>query len=659
VATVPAEHLVTALVRHLADAVGGQVTYRAPNEMGELAVVAAWPPDVERQRGHVVERAAGVWTERAAEAGSASERVSSAGREDAGYRPANAERQRGHVTERAAGVWTVRVVEAANAERQRGHVTVFGPRRWGDAERAMHREVAGWIGTAAAVNLLRADRDRARARARSLRAEMTAARERFAEVRELERHRLVRAITTTTLADLDHVRQRLRRLGESLPEQRSDAETGGLAEVRDALDELLDNFRTVVRGVYPSMLPDRGPRAALEELAATLRGPVRFRGDLGRRVEWQVESGLYHAVAAVLNTVAGGENPITVDFHRDDALRVRIGAPAGGLSADELRTALDYDVKRLAVLGGWMDCSVSGGSVVVTIRLAERLELVGAETPPVRFEHSAFYRRVWELVRQGQQASAGGPDRSRWDAVAARLAGPARLVVVRDPATDPVSAAEVAHASALNVTVVDAEGPAEEALARELLADDGPRGSTDAVLCLVPPAPAFRAALRAGTQRVVLSESASPVELARTLVARGPVIAARRAMVAVRDLMSRLPADHSLWWSFDRIGAEAHEIAELDLLDELERGDPRLLRSVDRGCTADALQLLGARGTDPRARLGLAVDAADVEVRAAASGAVELWRSRAERPATGGRDRAACEVLVRTAEGLFSGVRTL
>jgi hypothetical protein len=621
VATVPAEHLVTALVRHLADTVSGQVTYRARNEAGELAVVAAWPERTPTP-GDLT--------------GSA---------EDVAREPVSGG----------------------------GMVLVAGPRRWRRAERAMLREVAGWIGVAAAVDLLRVDRARAQARARALRAELTAAGKRSDEVRELERHRLVRAITTTTLADLDHVRHRLRRLDESLPEN----QTGGpaaprLTEVRDALDELLDNFRTVVRGVYPSMLPDRGPRAALEELAATLRRPVRIRGDLGRRVEWQVESGLYHAVAAVLNTLAGGDNAggdtaddntavastISVDFHRDDALRVRIHAPAGALSADELRTALDHDAKRLAVLGGWMDCTVTGGSVVVIIRLAERLDLVGAETPPPRFEHSAFYRRVWDLVQQGQQAAAGGPDRPRWGAVAARLAGPARLVVVRDPSADPVSAADVARASALNVTVIDAEGPADQALARELLADDGPRGSTDAVLCLVPPAPAFRAALRQGTQRVVLSESASPVELARTLVTRGPVIAARRAVVAARELMSRLPADHPLWWLFDRIGAEAHEIAELDLLDELERGDPRLLRGVGRGVTADALQLLGARGTDPRARLGLAVDATDAEVRAAARQAVESWRTRAERPATGGRDRAACEVLVRTAEGLFSLART-
>jgi hypothetical protein len=41
-------------------------------------------------------------------------------------------------------------------------------------------------------------------------------------------------------------------------------------------------------------------------------------------------------------------------------------------------------------------------------------------------------------------------------------------------------------------------------------------------------------------------------------------------------------------------------------------------------------------------------------VREAAELAVRRWRAHAERPGTGGRDRAACEVLARTAEGLLS-----
>ncbi|MEV0696841.1 hypothetical protein AB0I53_02830 [Saccharopolyspora sp. NPDC050389] len=596
VASVPPHRLVAALVQQLAETVGGQAAYCVPaaGRPADLNVVAASPEHVSVRGGLAGE-------------------------------------------------------SAREPVRGGGLLLVAGTRRWGANEQAAIRETAGWLGVTAEVDRLRADRDCAEARARGLRVEVTTARERLAQVRDLERRRLVRAITTTTQQDLDDVRRRLRGLSELLAE---DAALPQLAELGTAVDEMLDNFRTVVRGVFPAMLPDRGSRAALEELAATLPHPVRFGGELGRRAGWQVESGFYHAVAAVLNLLAGkGISPdpaVVVEFGRDDALRARMTAAAGQLSASDLRAALDHDAERLAVLGGAMDFAVTGGEAVVTVQLADRM---APTTTPPRAEVSALYQRVWDLVRQGRRAAGDGPDRPRWDAIAARLAQPARLAVVADAAVDP---AEVARASALGVTVVFADGPADWALAEEFLADDGPHGSVDAVLCLVPPAPAFRATLRRGRQRVELSESASLDQLARKLIAWAPVIAARRAIVAVRALLPGLPGDHPLRWEVDRIAAEAHEITELDLLDELSSGDTRVLHGV----AADAARLLGAHGADPRARLGLDSDANDEQVQAAAQQAVLRWRAHAGKPGTGGRDGMACEVLVRTAEGLLSAART-
>jgi hypothetical protein len=571
-AAVSSEELVPALVRNLADVVGGQVTYGVPTGMG-LVTVASWPPDAD-----------------------------------------------------GAGE-VVRVPVAGG-----GIVLVAGARRWGDGEHTTLRETAAWLGIAARLVRLRADHDRARVRAEGLTAEVTSARERLAQVRDLERRRLVGAITTMTLRDLASVRERLRGFADA-------EDPDELAEVRVALDDLLDNFRTVVRGVYPAMLPDRGPRAALEELAATLPRPVRFTGDLGHRVGWQIESGLYHAVAAVLNVLAGKETerPITVDFRRDDVLRVRVTAE-GRLSVHELRTTLGHDAERLAVLGGALECAVTDGLAVVDVRVADRIEPVvpaGDVLPPL--EQSTLYRQVRDLVRQGQRAA--GEDRSRWDAVVARMAAPPRLAVVGGPAP-----------AIQDITVIAVDGPANRALAEEFLAADGPRGSIDAVLCLEPPAPAFRAELRWGRQRVELTESASPEQLARKLIAWRPVIAARRAIVTATELVGALPADHPLRWAVDRIGAQTHEIAELDLLDDLERGDSRLLR----GLSVDAARMLGAHGTGVRTRLGLAEDATADQVRAAAERAARRWRTQAEHPATGGRDRMACEVLVRTAEGMLS-----
>jgi len=590
--TVSPEHLVSTLVRNLADAVGGQATYgimvsteRAPRS--RFVPIASWPE---------------------------------------------------HTPETAAGD-VVRLPVAGG-----GMVCVAAPWRWDDGAEDLLRETATWLGVAVRLARLRADHERAHIRAERLRAEVSAARERLAEVRDVERRRLVGAITSTTLRDLTDVREQL--LGLAGPAGAAGLED--LAEARDSLDSLLDNFRTIVRGVYPAMLPDRGPRAALEELASMLPRPVQFRGDLGPRVGWQVESGLYHAVAAVLNALAGQQlsQPVTVVFHRDDALRVRVTTPAGTVSVRELRATLGPDAERLTALGGAMECAASGDLAVVSVRVAERIDQVTTVGPTPSLEHSALYRQVRDLVRQGQRMATEA-DRARWDAVAERMAARPRLAVVGGPPGELGPAKDA-------VTIVVAGGPADESLAAEFLADDGPRGAVDGVLCLSWPGEEFQAVLRGGRQRVELAGSTNAARLAGKLAVWQPVIASRRAIVTMADLVR---GDHPLRWAVERIGAEAHEIAELDLLDELERSDTRVLRFAG-SAGQEAIRLLGGHGADPRIRLGLPEQTDDGQLQIAAEQAVLAWRARAEHPATGGRDRAACEVLVRSAEGLLTAVRS-
>ncbi|MFD0206032.1 MULTISPECIES: hypothetical protein [Saccharothrix] len=568
----PPQRLAAALVRNLAEGVGGEVAYAVPSGRTH-AVVESWPPGVSS-----VVAAVGV------------------ARVDGG-----------------------------------GSVFVVAPSRWDDEARVMLRDTAVWLGTAVRLERLRADRDAADLRARRLRTELSTARTRLARVRDLERQRLVGAITTTTLRDLAGVRTLLRAVAE---------EGAGLEAAQEALDELIDDFRSVVRGVFPAMLPDRGARAALEELAATLPRPVNFTGDLGPRAGWQLESGFYHAVASALNLLAGREHPraVTVVLGRDDALRARVTA-SGPLSAQDLLTALGHDIERVAVLGGEMTCGVVDGSAVVTVRLAERTEPVAVTRfDPAVVGRSAIYRQVRDLVRQGQAATDGLPERAAWDAVAERLTMPPRLAVV---GPDPDFAAP-----GVAVLVVDA--PADRALAEEFLADDGPRGGVDAVLCQSAPTHEFRTALRAGRNRVALAVAGSSEALVSALAARGPAIAARRAVAAMTELVRALPGDHRLRWAVERVGVDAHEFAELDLLHDLERGD------LLRGVASAAARLLGADGVDPRSRLGLPESATTDEISAKARDEVTRWRAHAEHPVTGGRDRAACEVLVRTAEGLLT-----
>ncbi|ASR37025.1 hypothetical protein BAY61_20850 [Prauserella marina] len=576
-AEVPPARLVAALVRNLADSVGGDVAYAKPGGRSPV-VVESWPPGVTGIAG-------------------------------------------------AAGVAPVR---------GGGSLYVMAPGRWDEAARSRHHETAAWLGMALRLVRLGAEHEAAELRARRLSGERATAVARLDVVRDLERQRLAGAVTTTTLRDLGEVRRGLR---AAIKNGGDGDGNDGLAEARDALDELIDSFRVVVRGVFPAMLPDSGPRAALEELAATLSRPVSFTGELGLRAGWQLESGFYHAVAAALNLLAGAESarPVTVSFARDDALRATLSAEGTPDLA-----ALRQDVERVAVLGGELRASVKDGVAHIGVRLPERVEpLASTHTDPSELERSSIYRQVRELVRQGREATSGTPERAAWDAVAERLPMAPRLAVVGD-LPDPGELPGVA------VLVVDA--PADRALAEEFLADEGPRGGIDAVLCAVAPSPEFRRALRSARNRVVLAEAGTvPVAVvAAALAARGPVIAAKRAVVGMSALVRSLPPGHRLRWAVDRVRVDTHEFAELELLDAIEHGE--LLRAV----AVAATRLLGARGIDARSRLGLPSDAADDVVASAARAAVSGWRAHAAHPVVGGRERAACELLARTAEGLIT-----
>ncbi|MFR9730670.1 hypothetical protein ACL03H_15720 [Saccharopolyspora sp. MS10] len=399
------------------------------------------------------------------------------------------------------------------------------------------------------------------------------------------------------------------------------------------------------------MLADHGARAALEELATTLPCPVRFGGDLGPRPPEDVESGFHRAVASVLSLLAesvrGADAALVVEFGHDEALHARVVSTAVALSTSELRASLEADAERIAAVGGAIESAVVGGAAIVTVSLGG----APAQAVPAWSQGSALNRRLLDLVRQGRRAFAEESEQQRWEAVRERLTSPPRLAVVSDLPADPDA---VSRASELGVAVVIAEDPADEALAEHFLSEDDPHGSIDAVLVDARPDLGFLAALRRSGQRVEVVQDSTVDEAARELLALAPVIAARRALVSLRGLVRGLSGEHPLRWAVDQLATEAHEVTELDLLDEIRAGEIRLREEL----VEDAARLLGACGPDPRARLGLDAADEDEQVRAAAEDAVLRWRAEAGGPGLVGRNAMTCEVLVRTAEGLLDATRT-
>ncbi|MGX6606116.1 sensor histidine kinase [Micromonosporaceae bacterium Da 78-11] len=215
-----------------------------------------------------------------------------------------------------------------------------------------------------ALNAVLSERVR---RADRLAEELRASRHRLAQAREVERRRLLTELSRATSGRLVALRVHVAAARADLVDQGERARSAGAALVlaRTEVDELLDRFRVIARGVYPAVLRSQGPGAALEELIADLRRPVRLTGDLDVRVAWEIESAVYQVTAATLDVLAAqpGVGEVEVRLTRADGrMRVLIEDPSPPVPAEQVRAALVDDIERLAALGGDLGCNQADGS---------------------------------------------------------------------------------------------------------------------------------------------------------------------------------------------------------------------------------------------------------------------------------------------------------
>jgi len=216
-----------------------------------------------------------------------------------------------------------------------------------------------------------------------LAAQLRESRRRLTRAREVERRRLIGELSHATTERLDALHGALDGAADGLdaaePQQALDA----LGRARVALDELLERFRVIARGVYPAVLRDQGPVAALDEVIADLPRTVRLTGEVAQRLAWEVESGVYYVAAAAVTHLGDrpGRTELQVHLeHRDGRLTVRVDDPElGPGSGAVLRAELAGDVERLAALGGDVEVTEYAAGVTVVAWLPDRLEpLVGA-----------------------------------------------------------------------------------------------------------------------------------------------------------------------------------------------------------------------------------------------------------------------------------------
>ncbi|TDD96082.1 sensor histidine kinase [Actinomadura rubrisoli] len=125
-------------------------------------------------------------------------------------------------------------------------------------------------------------------------------------------------------------------------------------EARDGVEEALTQLRTVIRGIYPPILSDRGLDGALRALAAGQPIPVAMEV-AGGRSPAAVEAAAYFVVAEALTNIAkhSGATEAAASVRREGAhLRVRVRDNGKGGADPGRGSGLAGIRRRVAALDG-------------------------------------------------------------------------------------------------------------------------------------------------------------------------------------------------------------------------------------------------------------------------------------------------------------------
>jgi signal transduction histidine kinase len=146
-----------------------------------------------------------------------------------------------------------------------------------------------------------------------------------------------------------------------------------LAESRSSMLTALDELRTVMRGIQPPVLADRGLEGAVRALALHLAVPVTVASQIPGQAPPPVESAVYFAVSECLANVVkhSGARSAEVELgYRDGVLSVVVSDDGGGGASMTAGTGLRGVARRLEVFDGTIALtSPEGGPTVVRMEV--------------------------------------------------------------------------------------------------------------------------------------------------------------------------------------------------------------------------------------------------------------------------------------------------
>jgi signal transduction histidine kinase len=146
-----------------------------------------------------------------------------------------------------------------------------------------------------------------------------------------------------------------------------------LAEARTVTTSALSDLRSVVRGIHPPVLADRGLAGAIQALALDMSLPVSVMITLSGRPAAPVESAVYFATSELLANIgkhSGATRAVIEVTHDGEALTVIVEDDGKGGATLSSGTGLAGVARRLAAFDGTMDVvSPVGGPTVVTLEV--------------------------------------------------------------------------------------------------------------------------------------------------------------------------------------------------------------------------------------------------------------------------------------------------
>lgn len=210
-------------------------------------------------------------------------------------------------------------------------------------------------------------------------AELHSSRQRLVTAQDQERRRIERDLHDGAQQQLVALAARLRRAA------RANGTTGGpsLEQLADEAEEAVFTLQELARGIYPSLLADRGVHAALQAHAARLPAHVRVEVEpllRGRRLGHELEAALYFVgLEAMTNAVKHAPGASVIVSLRADrqartvTLEVHDDGPGLRGSAPPSARGLQNMQDRIAALGGVLTVdSVPGGGTWVRARVEDR-----------------------------------------------------------------------------------------------------------------------------------------------------------------------------------------------------------------------------------------------------------------------------------------------